>query len=96
MRIARLEKLQAIQADKDPEAAFVEPNAIKGTVDFAASLTGLGANPFDDQLNRLVDRDSGSGRSRTPASQHALSRAPRIVHATNGRKSVSTRNASNE
>jgi hypothetical protein len=25
-----------------------------------------------------------------------LSRAPRIVHATNGRKSVSTRNASNE
>lgn len=95
MSIAWFEKLQAILAHEDPESAFVDTNTVKRIPDFAASLGGFGANPFDDQVNRLVDGESGSGRSQAAASQHALLPAQRFLHATSGGKRVSARTASN-
>lgn len=94
--IARFDKLEAVQTDENPKAAFVEPNAVKRIVVFTAALAGFGANPFDDQVNCLVDWDSESGQTRNRAWQHALSRDPPFSHATCGRKRVLIRTASNE
>ena len=65
--IARFDKLEAVQTDENPKTAFVEPNAVKRIVVFTAALAGFGANPFDDQVNCLVDWDSESGQTRNRA-----------------------------
>ena len=92
--IARFDELQTFQADENPHAAFVMPNAVKRIVDLAASLASLGPDAFDGQVNCPVDQDSGSGRSRTPASPHASFRDPRSFRAIGERKTALTRTAS--
>lgn len=92
--IARFDEFQTGQTDEDPKPAFVMPNAVKRIVDLATSLASLGADTFDGQVNCLVDRDSGSGRSRTPASPHASFRDPRSFRAIGERKTALIRTAS--
>ena len=94
--IARFDKLEAVQTDENPKAAFVEPNAVERIVHFGAALAGFGADTFDNQVNSPVDRGSGSARTRTPAWQHALLPDQPFFHATYGRKRVLIRTASNE
>jgi hypothetical protein len=94
--IARFDKLEAVQTHENPNAAFVEPNAVERIVVFPAALAGFSANPFDDQVNCPVDWDSESAQTRNPAWQHALSRDPPFFRATCGRRRVLIRTESNE
>jgi hypothetical protein len=92
--IARFDEFQTGQTDEDPKPAFVMPNAVKRIVDLATSLTSLGPDAFDGQVNCLVDRDSGSDRSQTPASPHASFRDPQSFRAIGERKTALIRTAS--